>query len=381
MSESIRSRIHKYARLGKFSSFKKLILEDGIDINSVDKRGNVAAHYAAQKGNLKMLKFILANGGDVHWLGLQNCMPIHVACLNGHVEVVDFLLDNGANINAVDSRNCTPLFFAEEHFDVASLLVKRGANVHHLNEVKNTVLHNVCHMGHFKIAKMLIENGANIMAASNSQKFTPLHCATNKGNVEVAKLLLRKGASVNILDSTGATPLHKVFRFRNNVPRDVRITLMLELVIFGSKIDTALIHLNTTMGPYGMKRIASRLNMLEQGKKPLNLFSQEEKRYLIYLAICFDKSIIPIELFHNVFSFMTFKGIFMASGYGIGNKNIWKQPEGWDEDIEDCPIEVRPYDVGEMIPNACREDVMRVLMALAEMRERMGQVEQRRQEQ
>ena len=54
----------------------------------------------------------------------------HEACNHGHLAVVKLLLDNGALVNIPGLDNDTPLHDAvvNNHVEVASLLISRGAN-------------------------------------------------------------------------------------------------------------------------------------------------------------------------------------------------------------------------------------------------------------
>ncbi|EDW60297.1 myotrophin [Drosophila virilis] len=59
--------------------------------------GRTPLHYAADFGQLKMLKYLVEIGADVNKLDKYHITPILAAIWEGHTECVEFLLDQGAN--------------------------------------------------------------------------------------------------------------------------------------------------------------------------------------------------------------------------------------------------------------------------------------------
>ena len=48
---------------------------------------------------------LIQNGADVNAVDKDKWTALHYAAQNGHVDVVKVLLQNGANVNAVDEQN------------------------------------------------------------------------------------------------------------------------------------------------------------------------------------------------------------------------------------------------------------------------------------
>ena len=81
-----------------------------------------------------------ANVGAQNWRKLT---PLHRAVRAGRTRYVQFLLDHGANVNAADVAGDTPLRRAvteKKRFEVARLLIERGADVHAVNKRGKSVL-------------------------------------------------------------------------------------------------------------------------------------------------------------------------------------------------------------------------------------------------
>ena len=52
---------------------------------------------------------MIQNGADVNAVDKSKSTPLHDAALRGHVDVAKVLIQNGAHVNAVDQYNDTPL--------------------------------------------------------------------------------------------------------------------------------------------------------------------------------------------------------------------------------------------------------------------------------
>ena len=45
------------------------------------------------------------------------------------------------------------------------------------------------------------------------------------------------------------------------------------------------------------------------------------------------------KAYYTIRSFITFHGIFMASGYDLGEESIWRSEKGYDKDLHELPID------------------------------------------
>lgn len=135
-------------------------------INTKADNGFNALHYAAYRGNIRIIKLLYSygctisikndNGLNVMHLSAQgnqisamvyfnefhkysyscfdnaNSTPLHWAAYSGSSEALDFLLSRGVNINLQDNDGSTPLHLAvlTERHKIVSKLIKQGANYH-----------------------------------------------------------------------------------------------------------------------------------------------------------------------------------------------------------------------------------------------------------
>ena len=74
--------------------------------------------------------------------------------------------------------------------------------------------------------------------------------------------------------------------------------------------------------------IEERLEKLRNGERRItSLCSNEENKLKWNLAFCLTlKAKVPaFKVYYKVRSFITYHGIFMASGYDLGDESIWKK--------------------------------------------------------
>jgi hypothetical protein len=145
-----------------------------------------------------------------------------------------------------------------------------------------------------------------------------LHYATMNGHVDVAKLLIQYGAEINAVNDWGSSVLWFASCDSESVP------LTLELLCLGAKIDKKALEEDKTglLVP-----IEERLEKLRNGERRItNLCSNEENKYKWNIAFCLTLKYkgAAFKAYYSIRSFITYHGIFMASGYDLGDESIWK---------------------------------------------------------
>lgn len=97
------------------------------------------------------------------------------------------LIDNGAEVNYEDSFGNIPLFFAK-HYDLATLLMDKTNNIHHINKCgENALFYQV---KHFRVTKLLVEAGLRTDLINCHGDTLVSHCV-KYGVPEVLDYLLR----------------------------------------------------------------------------------------------------------------------------------------------------------------------------------------------
>lgn len=107
-----------------------------------------------------------------------------------------------------DPKGFTPLMIAvrEGHARVASILLKRRANVSVSADCGTTALHASAKNGHLAMAVDLIRAGA-YLDAEDADGLSPLHLAATAGHSKVVAAMIKAGADLNSRSEDGRTPL------------------------------------------------------------------------------------------------------------------------------------------------------------------------------
>ena len=213
----------------------------------------------------------------------------------------------------------TYLHFAAYVGDVnaTKMLNEDNSDVNAVDKYKESALHYAAKLGHVGVAKVLLQNRVDVNAVNHNDE-TALHLAAYSGYHDVAKVLIQNGADVNAVDYTKSTALH-------NAALRKHIRCKLLLLCFGAQIDEKAIKLDK---PELLRPIENRLKLLRDGNRmKTSLMSEEERRFMWNLAcvLAIKHPAIALGTYRRIHAFVTFHGIFMGPGYGLGEESIWRK--------------------------------------------------------
>ena len=216
-----------------FKGFKEIVLlliENGADIEAINSDGNTALTWAAVCEHREVVALLIENGAKVNATNNTGHTALILAALNGDEDSASFLVKHGANVNATNNDGNTAMMFAagnangadvEEkngvtldfftkawrmEIDIVSLLVEHGANVNTRDNNGETALIWAATFGNEKVASFLVNNGADMEVKDNSGN-TALILSARWAKLAVAKLLIKSGANVNAVNDDGNTAL------------------------------------------------------------------------------------------------------------------------------------------------------------------------------
>jgi len=114
-------------------------------------------------GNLSMVELLVRKGANIHEL---NEFALRSAAEHGHLPIVHFLINNGADVNAYNGHAiCLGVY--HQRANVVKYLIEHGANVHTDNECP---LQWAIDKNNFELVQILTEAGANINDPSIKSK-------------------------------------------------------------------------------------------------------------------------------------------------------------------------------------------------------------------
>lgn len=181
--------------------YLKQALNDGADIDSVDKGGNTALHLASKKGYINTVRLLIRAGADANLKRKDGKTALILAISGKHDDVAMLLIEKGANVNIQDDYGITAIMFASYHgmSEIVKLLIEKGADVNKRNLLGMTPLMYVTKYPHAsgsssEVAQLLVNGGANVNA-KDSDGNSALSYANKTGSQEIPELLEKSGAS------------------------------------------------------------------------------------------------------------------------------------------------------------------------------------------
>lgn len=202
--------LHYAAARGDTRVVEKMI-ENGADINSRTTRGETPLLLAAKHGALDTVGYLIRHGAGLKARdGLNGFTALHWAAKRYHPAVVRRLLDAGAQVDARNQRGQTPLWQAARqrwhgNSEVAHILVGADADIAAAANQGNTPLLMAARAGHTPVVGYLLTQGADI-GHRNASGETALYRAVTGGHVDTARVLLARGADPNAIVN-GRVPL------------------------------------------------------------------------------------------------------------------------------------------------------------------------------
>lgn len=171
-------------------------------------------------GNLAGVRQALADGANIDTTYAEGtyigCTPLIMAFMRKQFEVADLLIERGANVNHKRSdrhrpdptKGQTPLWWAANHGHIRLVqqLLENNANVNTPDHHGSTPLCQAASAGHLEVTRYLVEQGADIHARiyDNRKAF---NLAVTNGRTRVVEYLLSIGNSANEGGSSGYSPL------------------------------------------------------------------------------------------------------------------------------------------------------------------------------
>jgi ankyrin repeat protein len=251
-----RTPLHRVLESRQYShkenfSVAQLLVDRGVDVNARDKNKETALHFASQLSDPKLVQMLLIQGANVNSEDNKGRTPLHrlSESWNGsdeeRLDTARLLVVHGANVNAQDESEATPLHLASafRKLILVRFFLDNGVNANVEDKLGQKPLHQVAgsdsyrddDASHFDIAQLLMERGADVKAQDKSH-VTPLHLASYQLKPKLVLLFLDHGANTNAEDDQGRTPLYRVVQDMNYSYKD-RFTAAQLLIEHGADVN------------------------------------------------------------------------------------------------------------------------------------------------
>jgi len=112
----------------------KLLLANSADVDSTDRSGDTALHWAAGLNHVDLAKVLIKNSANVDSTDKLGATALHYAAMYNSVDVAKLLLENSANLNAIGVNGRyegrTPLQVAERYQNQEMVLLLGNVQKH-----------------------------------------------------------------------------------------------------------------------------------------------------------------------------------------------------------------------------------------------------------
>ena len=249
-----------YAITEKIINYCKENNEGGfIDfINKKNKQGTAAIHFAAFKGDVKIIKLLIDNGADIYAKTNRKLNIIHYSSQGNrstslmYFYLYYYILDNKKDqkiINLIKETDCggsTPLHWAAYsnaedillyliNLDIFSNENERKEFINKQDNQGFTALHLSVSSKSIRIVMRLLQNGAN-SEIKDKKGITPLQLANNKNLKEIAEII-KNNQSCELCNMKA--PVKQIKKSIKNIIGVFSVQSLTTLIIFLSIIAIA----------------------------------------------------------------------------------------------------------------------------------------------
>ncbi|CAG5022018.1 unnamed protein product [Parnassius apollo] len=223
----------------------KLLIAAGGNVNYKTHEKMTALHFAASRGFIDLVKILVLNGAYIEARDTSERTALYLAAGRGHVDVVTFLISVGSNVNGEEIHGYTPLCEAvwQRYTAVVEVLLKSGARITHSHRLLHNAiiqrqeeivrmltslggginLHNdngdtplllAARLSQPNVASILLRRGANVNCTNSITGANALHIAVEsiecpKEFEELLNCLSQYHIDMNTTALTGDTALNR----------------------------------------------------------------------------------------------------------------------------------------------------------------------------
>ncbi len=227
-----------------------LIQQEGNSVKKLTHDGRTYLHWAANKGNVELVRYLLAQGADHNLSDDKGAIPIAFAAANGQAnpKLYELFFNTGNNPKQKFKNGATLLHLAipnDKDLQLAAYLTTKGLSLKDTDDLGNTTFNYAARSGNVTLLKNLLKkdipyDGRALVIAAQGSRSSAVNLAAYKYLVEDLKIdpnstgdegenvlhhlvrkanqdeniayFLAKGVDVNRQDKSGTTPLMNATR-------------------------------------------------------------------------------------------------------------------------------------------------------------------------
>ncbi|XP_046548455.1 ankyrin-3-like [Haliotis rubra] len=205
--------LHVACRGGNVKIVNYILMQNIVDINSIDDKEMTPVMLAAFHGKREVFDILVIKGADLSVVDRDGDNILHVACRGGNVKIVNYILmQNIVDINSKYDEEMTPVDSSDAAYhgkrEVFDILVIKGADLSVVDKDGDNILHVACRGGNVKIVNYILMQNIVDINSKDDEEMTPVMLAAYHGKREVFDILVKKGADLSVVDEDGDNILH-----------------------------------------------------------------------------------------------------------------------------------------------------------------------------
>jgi ankyrin repeat protein len=192
-----------------------ILIKNGSDLRIKNKKSKDGIHLAVQYKRIEILRKILEQQININSIDNNGETALHYACNYNYTEIAKLLIYNNANINIQDyKQKATPLIYsvALANTEITNLLLKKKALVNLQDHFGNTALHLAIIDNFPAIIRLLLDKDDIDYNIVNLDGNTSLHIALENNIDEDIIIKLIKNTNLNIQNNLGNTSLYYIIK-------------------------------------------------------------------------------------------------------------------------------------------------------------------------
>ncbi|XP_002046790.3 transient receptor potential cation channel subfamily A member 1 isoform X1 [Drosophila virilis] len=213
-------RILRAAESGNLDDFKRLFMADNTRITLQDGKGRTAAHQAAARNRVNILRYIRDQNGDFNAKDNAGNTPLHIAVECDAYDALDYLLSIPVDTGILNDKKQAPVHLATELNKVKSLRVmgqyRNVIDIQQGGEHGRTALHLAAIYDHEECARILITEFDACPRRPCNNGYYPIHEAAKNASSKTMEVFFQWGEQrgctreemISFYDSEGNVPLH-----------------------------------------------------------------------------------------------------------------------------------------------------------------------------
>jgi ankyrin repeat protein len=178
------------------------LIHRGMDVNTVDRRGNTLLIQSIQRDLPGLFDFLMQRRARVNMRNTHGETALSLAAYFGRANYARRLIDAGAEVNFF---GWPPLVYAacNGHTEIVDLLIGKGAEINGKTENGSTALFFASRFGHLATVQALLRHHADPTVV-NDHGETALDWALKAGNTDIADILRKAGGRPGQPAGTGS---------------------------------------------------------------------------------------------------------------------------------------------------------------------------------